>query len=64
MWGPPLRFIVRTSKHDITLFKAITMFCGTDSKLHNIPHIQSECEGIFRIILSVRHNIVMNYLHV
>ena len=30
------------SKCIITLFKAITMFCGTDNVLQNIPHIQSD----------------------
>ena len=27
-----------------TLFRSITMLCGTDSVLWNIPHIQTECE--------------------
>ena len=27
----------------ITLFKSITMLCGVDGILQNIPHIHSEC---------------------
>jgi hypothetical protein len=30
-----------------TLFRAITMFCRTDSILWNILHIQIECEECF-----------------
>jgi fumarate reductase subunit D len=30
----------------ITLFRSITMFCGTDNIVHNIHHIQIEC-GIY-----------------
>ena len=43
----------------ITLFRAITVFYLTDNILRNIPHIQSECEKIFRRILSVPQNTVM-----
>jgi hypothetical protein len=32
------------SSGSITLFRAITVFCGTNSILQNIPHIQIECE--------------------
>ena len=33
----------RNGLHVITLFTSITMFCGTDNILQNIPHIQTQC---------------------
>ena len=42
----------------ITLFKSITLLRGNDNNLQYIPHIQSECGGIFHTILSIPHNIV------
>jgi hypothetical protein len=30
--------------HGITLFRAITVLCGTDSIMWNILHIHTECE--------------------
>ena len=48
------------TKHDITLCRFITMFCGTNNIMWTIPHIQSYIWGIFRMILSVPQNIVMN----
>jgi hypothetical protein len=30
--------------YSITLFKSITIFCGTDNILQNISHIETECE--------------------
>ena len=30
----------------ITLFRSITMFCGIDNMMQNIPHIQYECGNI------------------
>ena len=43
----------------ITLFKSITMLCGTDNIMHYIPTFGLYVE-IFHIILSVPHNIVMD----
>ena len=43
------------------------MFCVTESVPQNVPHIETECEEyplIFRKILSVPHNIVMNMKNV
>ena len=51
---------------DITLFRSIIIFCGTDSISESIPrysHIQTGCGKYFRIfhgVLSVPHNIVMD----
>ena len=36
----------------ITLFRPITMFCGTDNILHNNLHIHIECGNIPRNIVS------------
>ena len=47
----------------ITLFRSITVLCGTDNISQNIPHVQTGCEEytkIFYRILSVPQNIVMN----
>ena len=44
----------------ITLFKYITMFCGTDNNSQYIPHIFRLNMGIFYGILSVPQNTVMN----
>ena len=43
--------------HDITLFRSITMLCGTDSAELSLTF--SLNDEIFRIILSVLENIVM-----
>ena len=32
---------------NITLFKPIAMFCGTDNILHNNLHIEADCEEYF-----------------
>ena len=32
---------------NITLFKAITLLCGTDTIVRKIPHIHNECEEYF-----------------
>ena len=29
---------------NITLFRSIVVFCGTDSNMQSIPHIQPECK--------------------
>ena len=34
--------LLNASQSNITLFESIRMFCGTDSVMHNIPHIQHE----------------------
>ena len=48
----------------ITLFTAITMLCQTNNVMHNISHIQSECEEFSmeycqsdRIFLTIRLNV-------
>ncbi len=45
---------------DIRLFGSITMLCGIDNIMQNIFHISYRTWGIFYIILSVPHNIVMD----
>jgi hypothetical protein len=35
------------SQQNITLFRSITMLCGTNSSLWNIPHVQFECGEYF-----------------
>ena len=47
MRGPSRRERVIQDSIHITLFITITMFCGTDSILQNIPHIWIECEKYF-----------------
>jgi hypothetical protein len=36
----------------ITLFRAIPVFCGTNSIMWNISHIQFECENILQDVVS------------
>ena len=45
----------------ITLFRSIILLCGIDS-IYYVEYscIHTKCRGIFRIILSIPHNIVMN----
>ena len=46
--------------HTITLLRSITMFCGTDNILQNIPHISIWIWGIFCKIPLVPQNIDMD----
>ena len=49
------------AKHVLTLFRYITMFCGTDNILWNIPHIHSKWTWeLFYNNLLVPQNIVMD----
>ena len=41
------QFVCRREKGGITLFRSITVFCGTDSTSKNIPHVQFECGEYF-----------------
>ena len=51
----PMRYI----DHNITLFRFITILCGSDNFPWNILHIRSEV-GIFYRMLSLPHKNVMN----
>ena len=48
-----------SSMRSITLFRSITMFCGTDNILKNILILSSSVE-IFHRKISIPQNIVMN----
>ena len=45
-------FIGTSTFSCIALFKSITVLCGIDSILHNIPYIQYECGNIPHNIVS------------
>ena len=42
----------------ITLFRFITMLCGIDNIIQNIPHIQSKCEEYY-VKYCLSHKIVL-----
>ena len=44
--GPHLDALAIISLH-CTLFRSMTMLCGTNNIIQNIPHIQAECEKYF-----------------
>ena len=43
----------------ITLFRYITMFCGTDKILHNFSHVHVGCEKYYATSCKVPQNVVM-----
>ena len=61
---PPTMFtrMLTNSFKSVILFKLISMVCGTDNIMLNIPTL-SPNDGIFYKILSIQENIVMN-LHI
>ena len=67
VWGTKLHLVIdillSLYLSGITLWRSITMFCGTDSYLRNIPHFYS-LNGIFHGILAIPHNIVMDLYNV
>jgi hypothetical protein len=46
------------------IIQIIILLHGIDNIMWNIPHVQYECRGIFRRILSVPHNTIMDMKNV
>ena len=42
--GYLLKKTIEVNFLNLTLFRSISVLCGTDDILHNIPHTETECE--------------------